>query len=85
MRVDEVTQREERGDCQSGTLHNLHPTATILIQHPLWDQNLHSTGERYLYLVQSEGGTLPHPRHRRAVMRVMSIVDCGGAQNMGSV
>jgi hypothetical protein len=38
-----------------------------------------------LYLVQSEGGTLSHPRHRRAVMRMMSIVDRGGAQNMGSV
>jgi hypothetical protein len=59
--------------------------AAILIQHPLWDQNLHSTGQRHLYLVQSEGGTLPHPRHRRAVMRMMSVVDRGGAQNMGSV
>jgi hypothetical protein len=38
-----------------------------------------------LYLVQSEGGTLSHPRQRRAVMRMMSIVDRGGAQNMGSV
>jgi len=57
----------------------------ILIQHPLRDQNLHSTGQRHLYLVQSEGGTLPHPRHRHAVVRVMSIVDRGGAQNMGSV
>jgi hypothetical protein len=53
--------------------------------YPLWDQNLHSTGQHHLYLVQSEGGTLPHPRHRRAVMRMMSIVDRGGAQNMGSV
>jgi len=59
--------------------------AAILIQHPLWDQNLHSTGKRHLYLVQSEGGALPHPRHRRAVVRMMSIVDRGGAQNMGSV
>jgi hypothetical protein len=59
--------------------------AAILIQHPLWDRNLHSTGQRHLHLVQSEGGTLPHPRHRRAVMRMMSIVDRGGAQNMGSV
>jgi hypothetical protein len=65
--------------------HNLHPTAAILIQHPLGDQNLHSTGERHLNLVQSEGGTLPHPRHRHAEMRMMSIVDRGGAQNMGSV
>jgi len=31
--------------------HNLHPTAAILIQHPLWDQNLHSTGKRHLDLV----------------------------------
>jgi len=35
--------------------------------------------------VQPEGGTLSHPRHRHAVMRVMSIVDRGAAQNMGSV
>jgi hypothetical protein len=28
--------------------NNLHPTAVILIQHPLWDQNLHSTRECYL-------------------------------------
>ena len=60
-------------------------SAEIFIQHPLRNQNLNATGKRHLYLVQSEGGTLPHPRHRHAEMRRMSIVDRGGAQNMGSV
>ena len=76
---------EERGDRQRGTFNNVHSTTVIFIQHPLRDQNLHSTGECYLHLVQSEGGTLPHPRHRHAVMRMVRIVNRGGAQNMGIV
>jgi hypothetical protein len=59
--------------------------AAILIEHPFWDQNLQSTGKCHLYLVQSEGGTLPHPRHHRAIMQMVSILDRGSAQNMGSV
>ena len=53
--------------------------------YPLWGENLRSTGQLHLYLVRSEGGTPPHPRHRDAVMRMISIVDGGGAQNMASV
>ena len=85
LRIDQFAQRGKSGDCQSGTFHNLHPTTAILVQHPLWDQNLHSTWKRHLYFVRSEGGTLPHLTYRKAVMRVMSIVDRSGVQNMGSV
>jgi len=66
-------------------LHNLHPTAEIFIQHPLRNQNLNSTGKRHLYLVRSEMGTLPDHCHRKTVMRMVTIVDRCGAQNMGSV
>jgi len=66
-------------------LNNLHPAAEIFIQHPLRNQNLNSTGKRHLYLVRSEMRTLPHHCHRRTKMRMMTIVDRGGVQNMGSV
>jgi len=65
--------------------HNLHPTAEIFIQHPLRNQNLSATGKRHLYLVRSEMRTLPHHCYRKTVMRMVTIVDRGGAQNMGSV
>jgi hypothetical protein len=59
--------------------------AAILIQHPLWDQNLNSTGKRHLYLVRSEMRTLPDQCHRLAKLRMVRIVNRGGTQNMGSV
>ena len=82
--IDQFAQREGSSDCQTGAFHNLHPMAAILIQHPLWDQNLRSTGQRHLYLVRSEMRTLPHHCHSLAVMRMVRV-DRDVAQNMGSV
>ena len=44
-----------------------------------------STGKRHLYLLRSEMRTLPHHGHRQTDMRMVTIVDRDGAQNMGSV
>src|SRR5581483_7109716 len=65
--------------------NNVHPTAEIFIQHPLWDQNLNSAGKCHLHLMVSEGRALPHRRYRLSILRMMLIVNLGSAQNMGSM
>ena len=60
-------------------------SAEIFIQHPLRNQNLNSTPKCHLYMVRSEMRTLPDYCQRLAKVRMVRIVDRGGAQTMGSV
>ena len=56
-----------------------------LLERQVPDQKLTSTGKRHLYLVRSKMRTLPHRCHRHTEMRMVTIVDRGGVQNIGTV
>lgn len=75
LRIDQCAQGHQRCELECGMFHNLHPPAELLIQHPLWNKKLISTRKSNLHLMRPERSTLPHQRHRFAVMRMMRIVN----------
>jgi hypothetical protein len=85
LRIDQCAQGQQRRELERRAFHNLHPTAELFIQHPLGNKQLILTRKGNLHLMKPERGTLPHQRHRLAVVRMMRIVNLRRAQNMGSV
>lgn len=75
LRIDQCAQGQQRRELECGTFHNLHPLAELLIQHPLGNKQLISTGKSDLHLMKPERGALPHQRHQLAVVRMMRIVN----------
>jgi hypothetical protein len=51
LRIDQCAQGQQRRELECGTFHNLHPTAELFIQHPLWNKQLISTRKSDLHLM----------------------------------
>jgi hypothetical protein len=79
--IQQLTQSEKRGDCQSGALRQLNTAAEVLVEHPLGNEKLPPVSESYLHLAAAEGRARPSRRYGLAVMRMMSVMN-RGAQNM---
>jgi hypothetical protein len=76
-----LAQSQKSRNRQCGAFNHLDSTAELFIEHPFRNKKLSSIREGHLYLVTSEGGTLPYQRYSLAIMRMVRVVDLSG-QNM---
>jgi hypothetical protein len=54
LRIEQFTESEKGGDCQSGALRHLDSAAEIFVEHPLGDKNLPPVRKSHLYLAATE-------------------------------
>jgi hypothetical protein len=82
---DQRAKNKKRGERYKRPFDDRHPTAVLLIEHPLGNDELISAGKKQLNLVPRLTGkrNSPNDRHRLAELRMVWIVNRQG--NMGSL
>ena len=75
--VDQRAKSKKRGEHHKRPFDDRHPTAVLLIEHPLGNDELISAGKKQLNLVPMLAGKRnpPNDRHRLAELRMMRIVN----------
>ena len=83
--VDQRAKSKKRGERYKRPFDDRHPTAVLLIEHPLGNDELISAGKKQLNLVPRLTGkrNSPNDGHRLPKLRMMRIMN--RQRNMGSV
>ena len=83
--VDQRAKSKKRTKREKRPFDDRHPTAVLLIEHPLGNDELSSAGKKQLNLVPRLTGkrNSPNARHHLAELRMVWIVNRQG--NMGSL
>jgi hypothetical protein len=83
--VEQRTESKKRRKREKRPFDDRHPTAVLLIEHPLGNHELISAGKKQLNLMARLAGkrNSPNDGHRLPKLRMMRIMN--RQRNMGSV